>query len=64
MKKEDFEGSIILEALAEIDLLDEFWDAVDSDDFKAAKQLMKAAHIDSDSIEITLKKMANPDTDH
>ena len=64
MKEEDFEGSIVLEALAERELLDKFWEAVDKDDFRAAKQLMKAARIDSETIEMVLTKMANPSSGH
>jgi hypothetical protein len=61
MEENDFEGTLVLERLAEIDRLDAFWEAIDSDDFKKAASLMKRANIDSETIEIVLKKMAEAD---
>lgn len=55
---EDFEGSLILEKLAEIDKVSEFFDAVDSDDFKKAEDLMLLAGIDDESIAIVKQQMS------
>ncbi len=59
MEKDDFDGTLVLEKIAEIEKLDAFFDAIDSDDFKQAKLLMKQAHIDSATIAIVLKKMSD-----
>ena len=64
MDEIDFEGTLVLERLARIDKVDEFMDAVDSDDFKRAAALMKSASIDAETIALVLKKMADPDDLH
>ncbi len=61
MNKDDFEGSLILEKLAEMDLVESFFEAIDNDDFSLVKKLMKSAKIDSQSIEIVVAKMAQTD---
>jgi len=60
----DFEGTLVLEKLAEIEKVDEFFEALDGDDFETAKRLMRAAKVDSQTIEIVLQKMADSDSDH
>ena len=55
------EGSTVLEKLAEIEKLDEFFDAIDSDDFDRARALMKKAGIDGESIQEVLKQMRDSD---
>ena len=55
---------MVLEKLARIDKVDEFMDAVDSDDFTRAAALMKSASIDAETIALVLKKMADPDDQH
>lgn len=60
MNELDFEGTLVLEKLAEIGQLEEFLDAVDSDDFARVKSLLKAAHLDSQTISTVLREM-NPD---
>ena len=57
MDEIDFEGTLVLEKLAEFGLVDLFFEAVDSDDIEKAKALMKKAKIDSDTIRIVLKMM-------
>lgn len=47
MDETDFEGTLVLEKLAEIDKLDDFFQAIDADDFARAKSLMKKANIDT-----------------
>lgn len=64
MDVQDFEGTLVLEKLAEIDKLDEFFEAVDSDDLRQAASLMKRAGVDSETIAIVLKKMAEADGNH
>ncbi|MCO5113279.1 MAG: hypothetical protein M9899_03795 [Bdellovibrionaceae bacterium] len=57
MIDQHFEGTLVLEKMAEVDMLDEFFDAIDSDDFSKAKVLMKKAGLDPNTIAIVLKKM-------
>jgi hypothetical protein len=64
MDETDFEGTLVLEKLAEIGKVEDFFDAIDSDDFDRAKSLMKRAKIDSETIAIVLKKMADADGEH
>lgn len=59
MDENDFEGTLVLEKLAEIGKVDLFFDAIDSDDFGKAKALMKRAGVDSETIEIVMKKVAD-----
>jgi hypothetical protein len=61
MDERDFEGTLVLEKLAEINKVDDFFEAIDSDDFDKAKSLMKRAKIDSETIAIVLKKMSESD---
>jgi hypothetical protein len=64
MDENDFEGTLVLEKLAEIGKVEKFFDAVDSDDFEKAKVLMKLAKIDQGTIAIVLKKMADANGEH
>jgi predicted AAA+ superfamily ATPase len=57
MNEDDFEGSLVLEMLAEHGLVDEFLEAVDSDNISRILSLMRKADIDDETIEITLKKI-------
>ncbi len=61
MDEQDFEGTLVLEKLAEIGKVDDFFEAIDSDDFDRAKALMKRARIDSETIAVVLKKMGQAD---
>lgn len=63
MDESDFEGTLILEQLAAIGKVDDFFEAIDSDDFEKARALMKKANVDSASVAIVLKKMAAADGD-
>lgn len=60
----DFEGTLVLEKLAEIDKVDDFFEAIDSDDFEKAKALMTLARVDSATIAEVLRKMAEADSNH
>jgi hypothetical protein len=64
MNESDFEGTLVLEKLAEIGKVDEFLGAVDSDDFRRAAALLKRAKIDAETVGIVLKKMSDADGDH
>ena len=64
MDETDFEGTLVLEKLAEINKVEDFFDAIDSDDFGKAKSLMKRANIDAETIAIVLKKMQEADGEH
>jgi hypothetical protein len=64
MDESDFEGTLVLEKLAEIGKVGDFLDAVDSDDFGKAASLMRRAKIDSETIAIVLKKMGDADGEH
>ena len=64
MNENDFEGTLVLEKLAEIGKVEDFFDAIDSDDFVKAKSLMKQANIDIETIAIVLKKMSDADGEH
>ena len=64
MEERDFEGTLVLEKLAEIGKVDEFFEAIDADDLDRAKALMKRAHVDRETIAIALKKMQQAEGDH
>ncbi|HVU02871.1 MAG TPA: hypothetical protein VHE30_14020 [Polyangiaceae bacterium] len=64
MDESDFEGTLVLEQLAEIDEVEAFFDAVDSDDLRRAAALMKRAKIDAATIAIVLEKMRAADGEH
>ncbi|MGZ5279290.1 MAG: hypothetical protein ACXWC9_05080 [Pseudobdellovibrionaceae bacterium] len=61
MDENDFEGTLVLEKLAEINKVDEFFEAIDSDNFGKAKSLMKRAGVDSETIATVLQKMSDSD---
>lgn len=64
MEERDFEGTLVLERLAEINKVEEFFEAIDADDFSRAKMLMKRAQVDAETIAIVLKKMQQADGEH
>jgi hypothetical protein len=64
MDNTDFEGTLVLEALAAIDRVDDFFEAVDSDDVQRAMALMKRANIDASTIAIVVRKMEESDGNH
>ena len=47
MDEADFEGTLVLEQLATIDKVEEFFDAIDSDDTQLAASLMRRAKLDA-----------------
>ena len=64
MEKNAFEGSLVLEKLAEIGKLDDFYGAIDSDNFKKVKSLMTVAGIDDETIATVLRKMQEAEEEH
>ncbi|HXH74089.1 MAG TPA: hypothetical protein VNJ08_03945 [Bacteriovoracaceae bacterium] len=61
MDENDFEGSIVLEELAALGLVDDFLDAVDSDDLPKAISLLREAEINEETIAMVLKKVEDGD---
>jgi hypothetical protein len=64
MDETDFEGTLVLERLAAVDKLEEFFEAIDSDDVERARALMKAAGVEASTVAVVVRKMANADGDH
>ncbi len=58
MDESDFEGTLVLEKLAAQGLVDEFFEAIDSDDCSQATRLMKKSGVDAETIQVVIKKMA------
>ncbi len=55
---DDFEGSLVLEKLASLNLVDDFYEAIDSDNIDEVMAILESAEIDDETIEIVLKKIA------
>ena len=64
MDESEFEGTLVLEQLAAIGKVDEFFDAVDADDTRRAIQLMKSADVDASTIATVVRKMEESDGEH
>lgn len=64
MNETDFEGSLVLERLAEIGRVDYFFEAIDADDFDRARALMKKAGLDAETITTVLRKMSEASGEH
>jgi hypothetical protein len=64
MDEADFEGTLVLEQLAQIGRVEDFFDAIDSDDVERAASLMKKAKIDASTIAMVVKKMKDSDGEH
>jgi hypothetical protein len=64
MDETDFEGTLVLEQLAAIGKVDDFFEAIDADDVQLATRLMKAARIDAPTIAIVVRKMEDGDGEH
>jgi hypothetical protein len=59
-----FEGTVVLEQLAAIGRVDDFFEAVDADDVERAVELMREAGVDRPTIAIVIKKMEEADGTH
>jgi hypothetical protein len=64
MDDEDFEGTLVLEQLAAIGKVEEFFEAIDSDDVQRATTLMKRADVDADTIATVIRKMEDATGEH
>ena len=64
MDETDFEGTLVLEQLAAIDRVDEFFEAIDADDVQRAAALMREADVDAATIAIVLRKIDEGDAEH
>jgi len=64
MDESDFEGTLVLEQLAAIGRVEEFFDAIDSDDVERATALMKRAKVDPRTIATVIRKMKAADGEH
>jgi hypothetical protein len=64
MDDADFEGTLVLEALAAIGKVDEFFEAIDADDVDRARALMRRANIDASTIATVARKIAEGDAEH
>ena len=64
MDESDFEGTLVLEQLAAIDKVDEFFEAIDADDVRRAVALMRRAGLDAATIAAVVKKMEEADSNH
>jgi hypothetical protein len=64
MDESDFEGTLVLEQLAAIGKVDDFFEAIDSDDVSRAIALMKKADLDASTIATVVKKMEEADGEH
>jgi hypothetical protein len=61
---DDFEGTLVLEQLAAIGRVEDFFEAIDSDDVERATSLMRRAKIDARTIAIVVRKMEDADGEH
>jgi len=64
MDEADFEGTLVLEQLAAIGKVEDFFDAIDADDVQLASALMKKANVDGPTIAMVIKKMQQADGEH
>jgi hypothetical protein len=64
MDETDFEGSVVLEQLAAIGKVEQFFEAIDADDVQRAVSLMRKASVDAPTIAIVVKKMKAADGQH
>jgi hypothetical protein len=64
MDESDFEGTLVLEQLAAIGKVEDFFDAIDADDVRRAVRLMRRAEVDDSTIEKVVRKMQESDGEH
>jgi hypothetical protein len=55
---------LVLEQLAAIGRVEDFFDAIDSDDLRRAASLMKKAKIDAPTIAMVVRKVEDADGEH
>lgn len=64
MDDTEFEGTLVLEQLAAIGKLTEFFDAIDADDVARAVKLMRRANVDARTIAVVVQKIEAADGSH
>jgi hypothetical protein len=64
VNEKDFEGTLVLEQLAAIGRVEDFFEAVDADDVQRATSLMKKARISVATIAMVVRKMEEADGEH
>lgn len=64
MDDKDFEGTLVLEQLAEIGMVEDFFEAIDADDVQRAVSLMRQAKIDAETIAVVVEKIEAADGKH
>jgi hypothetical protein len=64
MDESDFEGTLVLERLAEVGLVEDFFEAIDADDVPRAVTLMKQAKLDPATVATVVEKMESSDGEH
>ncbi|HVV52792.1 MAG TPA: hypothetical protein VHO06_24235 [Polyangia bacterium] len=64
MDESDFDGTLVLERLAAIGRLEDFFDAVDADDVERATALMRRADVDAATIAVVVRKIEAADGEH
>jgi hypothetical protein len=64
MDESDFDGTVVLEQLAAVGRVEDFFDAIDSDDIERATSLMKEAHVDASTIALVVRKIEDADGEH
>jgi len=60
----DVEGTLVLAQLAVIGAVEDFFDAIDSDNVQMATALMKRAGVDASTIATVIRKMEESDGEH
>jgi hypothetical protein len=64
MDETDFEGTLVLEQLAAVGTVEEFFEAIDADDVGRAVVLMKNAEVDAATIATVVRKIEESDGEH
>ena len=64
MDDSDFEGTLVLEQLAAIGKVEEFFDAIDEDDVQRATALMRRAKVDPSTMAVVIRKIEEGDAEH
>ena len=64
MDDTDFEGTLVLEQLAAIGKVEDFFDAIDADDVQRAARLMRSARVDASTIAMVVRKIEEGDAEH
>ena len=64
MDESDFDGTLVLEQLAAVGRVEDFFDAIDSDDIERATSLMQEARVDASTIALVVRKIEDADGEH